>query len=71
VAEHHEFEQLSQRAEEGDHVRLLLLGEPDVEARVVEVDDRVEVRRKAIVLLTLGVFAARKDFPSNSKLPIC
>src|ERR1700755_3569259 len=39
----------SERAEEGDQVGLVLLGEADVEAGVVEVDDGVEVGGEAIV----------------------
>jgi hypothetical protein len=43
-----------QGAEERDEVRLLLLGELDVEPRVVEVDDRVEVGGEAVVELRKG-----------------
>jgi hypothetical protein len=38
-----------ERAEEGDQVGLVLLGEADVEALVVEVDDGVEVGGEAVV----------------------
>jgi hypothetical protein len=43
-----------QGAEERDEVRLLLLGELDVEPRVVEVDDRVEVGGEAVVEVRKG-----------------
>jgi hypothetical protein len=43
-----------QRAEEGDEVGLVLLGEADVEPVVVEVDDRVEVGGEAIVEVRKG-----------------
>src|SRR5512140_1340848 len=42
-------EERLQRAEEGDQVGLLLLGEADAEPRVVEVDDLAEVRGRAVV----------------------
>jgi hypothetical protein len=38
-----------QRAEEGDEVGRVLLGEADVKALVVEVDDGVEVGGEAVV----------------------
>jgi len=43
-----------ERAEEGDEVGLLAVGELDVEAGVVEVDDLVEVLGEAVVEVRKG-----------------
>src|SRR5881397_1891017 len=39
----------SERPEEGDEVRLLLVSESDVEPHVVEVDDSIQRGRRAVV----------------------